>query len=149
MIHGIHSSFFRANNVNGEGIEFVDVRNRVDGVLVLGNEVTYPGNLKYCTKCHVGTTYNPAFVPVNSLLSTTKITTITAGKPTETRAEILAARASVPNATDLVNSPISAACYGCHANITFASHMVQNGGDINSTRTGALLEIPWDLTLTP
>ena len=92
MIHGIHSSFFRANNVNGEGIEFVDIRNRVDGVLVLGNEVTYPGNLKYCTKCHVGTTYNPAFIPANALLSTTKVTT---GNPSETRADILAARASV------------------------------------------------------
>jgi hypothetical protein len=26
---------------------------------------------------------------------------------------------------------------------------VQNGADINSTRTGALMEMPWDLTLTP
>ena len=146
MIHGIHSSFFRANDVLGEGIEFVDIRNRVDGVLVLGNEVTYPGNLKFCTKCHIGTSYNPAFIPDNVLLSSARVTT---GVASETRAQIIAARASMPNDTDLVISPIAGACYGCHANLTFASHMVQNGGDIMSTRTGALLEIPWDLTLAP
>ena len=65
------------------------------------------------------------------------------------QADIIAVRASVPNATDLVNSPIAAACYGCHASIPRASHMVQNGADINSTRTGALMEIQWDLTLAP
>jgi len=141
MIHGIHSAFFRAAG----GIEFVDVRNRLNGVIVLGNEVTFPGNLKFCTKCHTGTSYNPASIPDNVLLSSARITT---GNASETRAQIIAAR-NQPNATDLVNSPIAAACYGCHATFAFASHMVQNGGDINSTRTGALLEIPWDLTLSP
>lgn len=148
MIHGIHSAYFRGRvtTSGGEGIEFVDIRNRQNGVLVLGNEITYPGNLRHCTKCHIGTSYNPASMPDNLLLSTTKITT---GNASETRDQILAARASVPNATDLVNSPIAAACYGCHASTPRASHMVQNGGDINSTRTGALTEIPWDLTITP
>jgi OmcA/MtrC family decaheme c-type cytochrome len=145
LIHGIHSSFFRANNVLGEGIEFVDVRNRQSGVLLLGNEITFPGNLKFCTKCHIGTSYNPASIPANVLLSTTRQTT---GVASETRAQIIAAR-NQPNATDLVNSPIAAACYGCHATVPFASHMVQMGGDINSSRAGALMEIPWELTLTP
>jgi OmcA/MtrC family decaheme c-type cytochrome len=153
MIHGIHSAFFRARTTaaGGEGVEFVDIRNRLNGVLVLGNEITYPGTLNHCTKCHISTssataTYRPDLIPANALLSTTKVTT---GNASETRAEILAARASVPNATDLVNSPIAAACYGCHASIPRASHMVQMGGDINSMRTGALTELPWDLTLTP
>jgi hypothetical protein len=117
----------------------------VNGTIVLGNEVTFPGNLKFCTKCHIGTSYNPSSIPDNVLLSTVRSTT---GVASETRAQITAAR-NQPNATDLVNSPIAAACYGCHATNAFASHMVQNGGDISSTRTGALLEIPWDLTLAP
>jgi len=154
MIHGIHSAFFRSRTTNpgGEGIEFTDIRNFRDGALILGNEITFPGTLNHCTKCHVsnstGTTatYRPDVIPDNVLLSTTRVTT---GNASETRADILAARASVPNATDLVNSPIAAACYGCHASIPRASHMVQMGGDVSSTRTGALTEIPWDLTLTP
>ena len=153
LIHGIHSSEHRSEPGS---IEFVDIRNFGDGVLILGNEVTFPGDLKHCTKCHIvngaGTNSNPyvgtyvAELPDNVLLNTTKITT---GNASETRAEIIAVRNTVPNATDLVNSPIASACYGCHAGITMASHAVQMGGDINSTRTGALLEIPWDLTLTP
>lgn len=141
LIHGIHSKDLRSAT---GGIEFVDIRNRLDGILILGNEITFPGNLKHCTKCHTGTAYSAA-LPANLLLSTTKETT---GVASETRAQIIAAR-NQPNATDLVNSPIATACYGCHASIVQASHMVQMGGDINSTRTGALMEIPWDLTLTP
>ena len=136
MIHGIHAATDRP-------YEFV--RNRLNGILVLGNEITFPGNLKHCLKCHIGTTYGAA-QPANVLLTTTKSTT---GVASETRAQIIAARNTVSNATDLVNSPTASACYGCHASIATASHMVQMGGDINSTRTGALMEIPWDLTLTP
>ena len=141
LIHGIHSRDLRSE---AGGIEFVDIRNRLNGVLILGNEVTFPGNLKHCTKCHIGTSYK-ADLPPNLLLSTTKETT---GDASETRTQIIAAR-NQPNATDLVNSPIATTCYGCHASIPMASHAVQMGGDINSTRAGALLEIPWDLTLTP
>jgi len=142
LIHGIHSKDLRSAS---GGIEFVDIRNRLNGILVLGNEITFPGNLKHCLKCHIGTTYGAA-QPANVLLTTTKSTT---GVASETRAQIIAARNTVSNATDLVNSPTASACYGCHASIATASHMVQMGGDINSTRTGALMEIPWDLTLTP
>jgi hypothetical protein len=53
----------------------------------------------------------------------------------------------MPNATDLVTSPIAVACYKRHAIVTAASHIAQNGGDIDKVRSEALLEIPWDMTL--
>jgi hypothetical protein len=70
----------------------------------------------------------------------------TTGNPSETAVQVNAARASVSNATDLVNSPIAATCYSRHATVTAASHMAQNGGDIDKVRTEALLELPWDMT---
>ena len=67
--------------------------------------------------------------------------------PSGASAQINAARASVSNATDLVNSRIAAACYSRNATVTAASRMAQNGGDIHKVRSEALLEIPWDMTL--
>jgi OmcA/MtrC family decaheme c-type cytochrome len=132
LIHGLHSS--EAMRVN----EFVDIRNRLDGVLVLGNEILFPGDLSHCLKCHVGTTYRNVLVP-NALLTTEKITT---GVDSETRAQIIAARDSVPNDTDLVSSATASACGYCHDTPTDVSHFRTMGGDIKSTRADARVAPP-------
>ena len=50
-------------------------------------------------------------------------------------AAITAARASVPNATDLVSSPTAAACSACHASEVAEAHIEQNGGIIAEVRS--------------
>jgi OmcA/MtrC family decaheme c-type cytochrome len=135
LIHGLHAREMRVN-------EFQDIRNRTtggfQGVLLLGEEVTYPGDLSHCTKCHIGTTYQNVLVP-NALLTTEKITT---GSASETLAEINAARASVPNATDLVNTPTASACGYCHDTPTAVSHFGLQGGKVKTERGTATLPLP-------
>ena len=131
LIHGLHAREMRVN-------EFVDIRNRLDGVLLRGEEVTYPGDLSHCAKCHVGTTYQNVQV-ANGLLSTEKITTGVAG---ETLAQINAARATVPNATDLVNTPTASACGYCHDTPATVSHFVTMGGEIKAPRGSASMTPP-------
>jgi len=131
LIHGLHAGEMRVN-------EFVDIRNRLDGVLVLGNEILFPGDLSHCLKCHVGTTYENVLVP-NALLTTEKITTGVAG---ETRAQIITARDLVPNDTDLVSSATASACGYCHDTPTDVSHFRTMGGDIKSTRADAKVAPP-------
>ena len=118
MVHGIHAAAFRGPDETYT-TDFAGV--------------TYPANLRHCTKCHIGTslatsTYT-ASLPDNVLLTTVAGTGFAA--------------------TDNVNSPTASACYYCHASSTAASHFVQMGGDIMSTRTGALLALPWDVIVTP
>jgi len=135
LIHGLHSAEMRVN-------EFVDIRNRTtggaQGVLVLGNEVTYPGNLTTCTKCHLNGTYANVEA-TNFLLTTTKITT---GNASETLADINAARASVPNSTDLVNTPTASACGYCHDTPADVSHFSLQGGKIKTQRGTATTPLP-------
>jgi len=141
MIHGIHAATMRT-----DAYPFLDYRYRSGNMYFYDfSEVTYPGDLSHCAKCHTGTTYQNVVVP-NALLTTVKVTT---GNPAEDNTAILGARASMPNATDLVNSPQTSACYYCHATKAPASHFVQMGGDIEVTRTTALLEVPWDVTPAP
>ena len=160
LIHGIHSA-----DVPGKSIPFVDIRNRTSGglvgVLVYGPEITYPGNLRHCTKCHYanavpagsgGTTQSyKVELPVSVLPTTQKITT---GNPAETVAEINAARTAVPNQTDLVNTPISSACYYCHTSDVRADHFRLQGGSIAAQRstvdlTAAPMFLMPDLLATP
>jgi OmcA/MtrC family decaheme c-type cytochrome len=137
LIHGIHAALVREN-------DFVFVRNRSNGLYYNWSEVRFPGNLRACTKCHYDdadhpATYNPSNLPAGLLWVTEKITT---GNPLETRAEIIAARASMPNLSDLVTSPITSACYYCHDSSTHADHFRLNGADILSTREDVLLPAP-------
>ncbi|MBW6504300.1 OmcA/MtrC family decaheme c-type cytochrome [bacterium] len=133
MIHGIHSSEMRVN-------PFIDIRNALPRAISFFDfsEVTYPGDVSHCTKCHVGTTYQDVLVP-NALLTTEKITTGVAG---ETLADIKAARASVPNSTDLVDSPTASACGYCHDSTIAVSHFRTMGGDVKATRSDALVAPP-------
>ena len=136
MIHGIHSSAFRT-----EPYEFVRVRSG-NAYPFDWSEVTFPGEINNCVKCHINRsfvcgidsrgrdipcpdTYMPENIPAGALVST-DITTN--GVDPQTRDEVLAARASVPNETDMVISPVSAACYACHTDTEATYHMDQSGG---------------------
>jgi OmcA/MtrC family decaheme c-type cytochrome len=160
LIHGIHSFA-----TPGKAIPFVDVRNFTSGgfagVLVYGPEITYPGNLRHCTKCHYANTVPAgigaitqsykAELPASVLPTTQKITT---GNPAETAADIEAARTAVPNQTDLVNTPISSACYYCHTSDVRADHFRLQGGMIAAQRstvdlTAAPLFLTPDVLATP
>lgn len=126
LVHGIHGSGKREF-----AFEFVRDR-QTNGVFYFDwSEVTYPGILKNCKACHNDGTYE---VPLtaNVLMTTDKTTT---GNPAETRTDISTVRASVPNTTDLVNTPIASACYYCHDTTLAVAHMEQNGGRIKKARS--------------
>ena len=135
MIHRLHAGFgndpvatsstaagLRQQNVRVNNFQIV--RNRqespgVYGVYIDSAEVTYPGDLTHCTKCHfaanpgAGNTVQSykADLPAGVLFTTEKVTT---GNASETLAHIIAARKSFQghdpsgNPTDLVDSPIAA-----------------------------------------
>jgi OmcA/MtrC family decaheme c-type cytochrome len=140
LIHGIHSASMRVD-------PFIFIRNRTSGgfagVLLNGDEITFPGNLKNCNKCHIGDSFK-ADLPTGVDFSTAKITT---GVSTETRTEITTARGTVPNSTDLVISPIVSACGMCHNSDTDRSHFALMGGDIQATRSYAE-KVPETLSVT-
>jgi len=126
LIHGIHAATDRP-------YEFV--RNRTNGRYYSpaggGGEwekIHFPGDLMDCTKCHIGDSYVPSNVPANTLWDTERTTT---GDPAETREDIIAARSSVPNLTDLVDSPIAGACYYCHDDGEAESHILLQGGKLS------------------
>jgi OmcA/MtrC family decaheme c-type cytochrome len=138
MIHGLHAATDRP-------YEFV--RNRTNGRYYspagVGGEwpekFHFPGDLMDCTKCHIGDSYVPSSVPANTLWDTERTTT---GDPAETREDIIAARSSVPNLTDLVDSPIAGACYYCHDDGEAESHILLQGGKLSiwpsvDTQSGA------------
>jgi OmcA/MtrC family decaheme c-type cytochrome len=146
LIHGLHSTI-RPDN------PFVDIRNRTTsgfaGVEIRTSEITFPGNPRHCTKCHIGTTATnatyKAAIPANVLFSTYRTTT---GNTAETRAEILAARNTVPNQTDQVSSPTASTCYACHASDVLADHARINGGDISVSRsTASVTAVPAALSI--
>lgn len=124
MIHGIHASGMR-----GTPYEFV--RNRQNGIYYDWSEVTYPAeSASNCLMCHFEGTYE---LPVtDGVLPTTVRTTGTDdGLDGNDFNTVVAARASLPNATDWVNSPVSSTCYYCHNSELSLNHIRQNGGVIS------------------
>ncbi|MEE9534818.1 MAG: OmcA/MtrC family decaheme c-type cytochrome, partial [Acidimicrobiia bacterium] len=119
LIHGIHAAGRRNE-------EFEFVRNRQNGIYYNFGEVTFPGILNNCLTCHVEGSYELP-LPDGVLMSTERTTT---GDP-ENRDDILGARDTVPNGTDLVNTPTASTCYQCHDSELAVAHMEQNGGQIN------------------
>jgi len=134
MIHGIHSASMRVT-------PFIDIRNRgTSGVFFYDfAEVTYPGDLSHCTKCHISDTYK-ADLPVNLLYTTTKEPVANGG--TDNATNITAARFTAPNATDLVNSPSVSACGYCHNTPVAIEHYIVNGGDVQAVRSTTLVTLP-------
>lgn len=128
LVHGIHSAAVR-------NYDYEFVRNRAGGIYYNWSEVTFPGIPSNCETCHLPGTYD-ADLP-EGLLFTTDITT---DGVNATREDVIAARDSVPNDTDLVNSPTASVCYLCHDSNPAAYHMGQNGGVIDLERTEALGE---------
>jgi OmcA/MtrC family decaheme c-type cytochrome len=125
LVHGIHGSAVRSS-------PFVFVRDRqAAGVYAYDwSEVTYPQVNGNCTACHTPSGFGVS-LPAGALPSTER-TTSGAG---ESRAQVLAARNTVPNATDLVTSPTASACAGCHDTALAKAHMQQNGGALGQTRS--------------
>lgn len=137
MVHAIHASAKREQAFNYEAT----IANP-DGFA----EVTYPGILNKCEQCHVAgsydfrTTANAAAVP-NLLWSTAAKGNMTA--PAGFTAFLgLSPWIPIPagnytgaigvasRANNLVISPISASCFGCHDSAAAVAHMRFNGGVI-------------------
>ena len=106
FLHGVHS----ASAVYSEALE-------------AEKEVTYPGEPKHCTKCHIGTTYK-ADLPDGVLLTTTSV------------------MGAAPATTDNVISPTAAACGRCHNASTAIDHFRLQGGDVGATRAEAAVTAP-------
>ena len=124
-------------------------------------EVTYPGILKNCEQCHVAGSYdfrtaaNANAVP-NLLWSTAAKAdmSIPAGYtgpviglsawikklyPDATARNFTGAIGNANRVNNLVISPISAACFGCHDNDIAVAHMRLNGGVIYGNFTAAAI----------
>jgi OmcA/MtrC family decaheme c-type cytochrome len=85
--------------------------------------------LNDCATCHLPDTHQ---LPITaSLLPTTNLTT---DGVNAAPADVDAARATVPNATDRVTSPTAAACGMCHDSAAVAAHMQQNGAAVDWER---------------
>jgi OmcA/MtrC family decaheme c-type cytochrome len=125
LVHAAHSAEARES-------KFEFVRNRNGGLYYDFSEITFPGILQNCETCHLPNTYGPVLSA--GILPTTYVTT---SGPGADRAALLAARDSVPNASDLASSPLAAACYGCHASTAVESHIESNGGIIAEPRSSA------------
>jgi OmcA/MtrC family decaheme c-type cytochrome len=181
LIHGLHAGFgndptptssaaagLRERNVRTNNFQIARNRNvapsgspPVYGVYLDSAEVTYPGDLTHCTKCHFAT--NPstgpainvpgatfqsyrADLPNGVLFTTEKVTT---GNASETLAQIIAVRQSFQghdpsgNPTDLVDSPLASRCGYCHDTGAEVGHFLSTGGaDIKATRSIAELTPP-------
>ncbi len=121
LIHGIHAATDRP-------YEFVRIRGG-NAYPFDWSEVTFPGILNNCATCHDGDTYVLNELPTGLLNSTVEI-------PADA-GTVADARATVPNSTDFVNTPISSACFYCHDSDAAASHMNLNGGQIDVLRANA------------
>jgi OmcA/MtrC family decaheme c-type cytochrome len=125
MIHGIHASGIRT-----APYEFV--RNRSNGLYFDWSEVTFPAEngTRNCLLCHRPGTYQ---LPLdeNVLLTTVRTTATSDGLDNDDFNVVLTARASVPNASDWVNSSTSSTCYYCHDNAAALAHIRINGGTIS------------------
>jgi OmcA/MtrC family decaheme c-type cytochrome len=114
--------------------------------------ITYPGILKNCEQCHVAGGYdfsgsmytanNGAQGVTNMLLSTTITGSLSSTSTTSYDYSPYVTLdfdyGAAGAGTNLVNSPIAAACFACHDTTLATSHMVQNGGTIYDTRANAL-----------
>lgn len=126
LVHGLHGASKRT-------YDFDFVRGRNNGLYYNWSEVTFPGILSNCETCHLPDTYK-ANLPEGILVSTEETT----DGLNLTSADVSAARATVPNPTDLINSETAGSCYLCHDSMPAVAHMGQNGGVVYGWRAEAL-----------
>ncbi|MFZ3082994.1 OmcA/MtrC family decaheme c-type cytochrome [Rhodoferax ferrireducens] len=137
LVHSIHSSKMRANDYTYEATAA-----NPTGFA----EVTYPGILNNCEQCHVAGSYdfsasvsaaalpnlvwtteaagdmsNPTLLPSVGL--SPWITTLGAG-------QVNYSTTGTAPVGNLVSSPVSSACFGCHDGKPAVAHMQLNGGTI-------------------
>jgi OmcA/MtrC family decaheme c-type cytochrome len=129
MIHGIHASSIRDT-------DYEHVRDRNGGAYYNWSEVTFPNDIGNCLVCHDDNTYG---LPLSdNVLMTTNRTTGVANGQDATTAAVVAARKTVPNGTDWVITPATAACYSCHDSADTVAHMEALGGAIDKNRSAVL-----------
>ncbi len=122
MIHSIHAAEMRTT-------AYRHTRSKSGANTVYDwSDVVYPNLLYRCEACHKPGTY--VAVPAGAL-PTTDVTPATA----LLGSTVFYSRISLPNPTDIVISPYSAACVSCHDSSLAKGHMATNGGVINEVRT--------------
>lgn len=129
LIHGVHASGKRSD-------PFDFVRDRCSNTSSTSclyyydmSEVTFPGVLNNCETCHKPGTYSTE-LPEGVFMSTDVTTT---GNDL-TSANVQTARSNVPNLTDVVTTPVAAACVGCHDTEIAKSHMTGHGAFVRAPR---------------
>jgi OmcA/MtrC family decaheme c-type cytochrome len=125
MIHGIHAGKDRTTNT------FKIVRNRTPNAInvIDGALIGYPGGLNNCQTCH---TYNGYNVPTANALPSRWEAINVAGNTTPALA---ASALASTNPGDLMVTPFTSTCFGCHASTAAVAHMKINGGQILVPRT--------------
>jgi len=120
LIHRTHASGIRETNN-----PFTFVRDRgLSGIYLYDfSTIVFPGIINLCETCHKPGTYDGT-LPSGALPTIE----FTGGLNLVSRAAVTAARASVPNAGDIVTSPFVTTCIGCHDSPLTAAHITQNGG---------------------
>lgn len=141
LIHGIHGSSKREQAYSYEATAL-----NPGGFA----DVTYPGVLKNCEQCHVAGSYD--FSASANLNAVPSLLWSTAAKADMTNPDPVAnpsiglspwinilgsgqVNYSANRAANLVISPISASCFGCHDSIPAVNHMKLNGGVIYGSIT--------------
>jgi OmcA/MtrC family decaheme c-type cytochrome len=135
LVHSIHASKKRAQAFNYEA-----TFENPNGF----KEVTYPGVLKDCQQCHVAGSYDFSAAVNKAALSNLQWTT-EAKKDmsipsTTVSADIVGLSpwvGATPGATgmnftndNLVSSPLTSSCFGCHDSKDAVAHMRSNGGTV-------------------
>ncbi|MCM2342465.1 OmcA/MtrC family decaheme c-type cytochrome, partial [Rhodoferax sp.] len=131
MVHSIHASKMRAEDFTYEATAA-----NPTGFA----EVTYPGILNKCEQCHVAGSYDFSATASAAALPNLVWTTEASGdmsNPTNVASIGLSpwvtmlGRGQVDYRTDnLVSSPVSSSCFGCHDSGLAVSHMQLNGGTL-------------------
>lgn len=116
MVHSIHAGGFRKTPFQVVGYQ---------GTLYDFSSVRFPGELRTCTKCHVGTSYMPP-ISTKALGSTIQTGSLQATATTLRTVDV------DPN-NDRKITPTAATCTGCHDDPEKAVHMVRRGGASFST----------------
>lgn len=140
LIHGIHGAAKREQAYSYEATALNPVG---------FDEVTYPGILKNCEQCHIAGTYDfsvaTSLSAVDSMLwSTATNSNMTNPDPVANPSIGLSPWVTklgggqinyTGRANNLVISPISASCFGCHDSMLAVNHMKLNGGVVYGTIT--------------